>query len=346
MHKISSLIAILDKVADISIHNRVKLRDNSKILIAGASGLIGINLISMLRRLNALEGRGWYLTAILTPRSKSISRSIIEAYGIDIIEARLDQNIDYYRRDFDYVINAAGYGQPGKFLDNKIPTILLNTFGTWQLFEKFCKKDGSFLYLSSSEVYSGLSGKNKESEIGSSTPTHLRSSYIEAKRCGEALVNSYRSKSFSASSARLALAYGPGTMIDDKRVLNQFIMKALDGNIDLLDSGLATRTYGFVSDVTSQLLSILAEPTSAVYNVGGTSKVTILELAERIGEKTDSKVTLPFDTSANGLDGAPGSVELDLSLIEQHSSINGYIDLNTGLDLTIEWYKELRNYVN
>ena len=66
-----------------------------------------------------------------------------------------------------------------------------------------------------------------ESDIGTTTPLHPRASYIEGKRGGETICNAYRSQGVRAVSARLALAYGPGTRKGDKRAMNSFIEKAL-----------------------------------------------------------------------------------------------------------------------
>jgi hypothetical protein len=84
-------------------------------------------------------------------------------------------------------------------------------------------------------------------------------------------------------SARIALAYGPGTKKHDTRVLNQFIEKALvQKRIELLDSGEATRTYCYIDDVVEMLWNIVLRGNQEVYNVGGHSVTSIADLAMRI----------------------------------------------------------------
>ena len=91
---------------------------------------------------------------------------------------------------------------------NPAATIKVNTTATATLLQKL-RPGGAFLFLSSSEIYSGLKKSLvNESDIGTSTPLHPRSSYIEGKRCGEAICNAYRAQGVRAVSARLALAYG------------------------------------------------------------------------------------------------------------------------------------------
>ena len=45
---------------------------------------------------------------------------------------------------------------------------------------------GKFLFMSTSELYSGNDNFNiDESQIGTTTPSHSRACYIESKRCGD-----------------------------------------------------------------------------------------------------------------------------------------------------------------
>ena len=52
----------------------------------------------------------------------------------------------------DILIHAAGYGQPKKFLNDKISTLALNSSFLLNLTKKL-RNNGTVLYLSSSEVY-------------------------------------------------------------------------------------------------------------------------------------------------------------------------------------------------
>ena len=84
----------------------------------------------------------------------------------------------------------------------------MNTTITNQLIKKLVK-NGKFLFISSSELYSGLKkSKLNEEDIGNTHPSHMRACYIESNRCGEAIFNSYRRRNINAKSARLCLAFG------------------------------------------------------------------------------------------------------------------------------------------
>jgi len=335
-----TLLALLEKDAQY-VNERVDLNslDGLEITITGASGLVGLNIISALNYYNNnLAKKRININALSFTKPNGIindiyvENSIKSIYG-DLDDCNFIKNVPLS----DCIIHSAGYGQPGKFLNNKIKTIAINTSATIGL-SKRLKECGRFLFLSSSEVYSGcLNDKNTEDDIGTTAPTHPRSCYIEGKRSGEAIINILRESGINASSARLALAYGPGVKSNDERVLNQFIQKGIDGKITLLDSGESMRTYGYISNVVIMLLNILIKNNNAVYNVGGNSMISIRELANKIGEIMKVDVDVPASDSF--LKDAPKSVGLDLSRIESEYNITDYVGLDQGLKNTIEWIK-------
>jgi len=239
------------------------------------------------------------------------------------------------------IVHAATYGQPGLFMENALTTLRLNTTAIFALLERL-SPEGQFLFLSSSEVYSGLTNPPySEDQIGTTNTMHPRSCYIEAKRCGEAICNAYRGKGIDAKSARLCLAYGPGTRAGDKRVINSFIERALrEKAICLLDRGEAKRTYCYVADAVHMMWRILLEGKDAVYNVGGISSTTIAGLAQLIGKLLDVPVQIPLETSA-GMVGAPDDVRLDLTKFINEFGPIAFVDFPTGAARTIEWQKAL-----
>ena len=119
--------------------------------------------------------------------------------------------------------------------------------------------------------------------------------------------------------------------------LNQFIEKGIKGPIDLLDTGLSMRTYGYISDVVIMLLNILIKSDHPVYNVGGRSVISIQDLAKKISKEMSVAIKIPHSEST--LKGAPQFVGLNLSRIEGEYGIDEYIEIEQGLKNTIEWIK-------
>jgi len=338
MNKKDILIGLLEDDAK-KVNQSVSLSslEGTVVTVTGATGLVGFNIICALAYFNEHFAKNYiHINALSYKKPTGIMRDIfIEKKVVSIFGDLGDSN---YIKDIpvsDSIIHSAGYAQPGKFLDDKIKTISINTSATIDL-SKRLKKGGRFLFLSSSELYSGSSiNKNTESDIGNTDPGHPRSCYIEGKRAGESIINVLREKGLRAVSARLALAYGPGVKDGDKRVLNQFIEQGISGEINLLDSGDALRTYGYISDVVTMLLNILTNNNQPVYNVGGKSTISIKDLALKIGGLMTASVNIPDSNSF--MDDAPKTVGLDLTLIESEYGHNEYIDIDYGLAKTIEW---------
>lgn len=282
---------------------------SKKLLIIGAYGLVGSNICKILER---------------------------DHPEIQITKVKYDK-VDDDGEKYDYIIQGGGYGQPQMFSKDKIKTIEINTGGTIDLFENFLKKDGKFLFISTSEIYSGTPAPHTEEMIGTTTPQHPRACYIEAKRCGEAICMIYKEQGYDVKIARLALAYGHGTKKGDTRVLNQFIEQAFTtGEIRMKDDGKAHRTYLYVEDAANIILDILFKGKQVVYNVGGFSTTTIRSLADKIAQITGAKV-IEGDKS---LEGSPEEVRLDMSKTLGEFK-RDLIDLDEGLKRTIEYQKEL-----
>jgi UDP-glucuronate decarboxylase len=314
-----------------------------KVLITGASGLIGVHFLACLKLLAQRFSHNLFVYSVMQSPPLDFIKNLLDYKNATIFQGDLtDQNFLYSLPKADYIIHAAGYGQPGRFMEDQVKTLKLSTVATFSLLEKLLP-EGKFLFVSTSEVYNGLSKPpHHETEIGTTNTTHPRSCYIEAKRCGEAICNAYRAKGIQAKSARLSLAYGPGTRQNDMRVINSFIQKALiQGSINLMDQGLAKRTYCYVSDTVEIMWNILLKGTEPIYNVGGFSKVTIAELAQSIGTYLD--VPILFPEKSGTLAGAPNDVFLDMQLVKNEFGKTEYVNFDTGLLRTIEWQKILYN---
>lgn len=310
------------------------------VLITGSSGLLGVYFLACLQHLHTIGLGPKKVTAVMQSKPSAYLSHFLNYPACSVMFGDL-ADIDFCRSlpKADYVLHAAGYGQPGRFMENPVKTLRLNTLATHMLFDCL-QPGGSFLFLSTAEVYSGLSGHpHREAEIGTTNTTHVRSCYIEAKRCGEAICNAYRQQGVKANSARLALAYGPGTRPGDRRVLNAFIERGMNGAIALMDMGLAKRTYCYVADAIEIMWHILLHGQEPIYNVGGVSRTTISGLAESIGSLMNVPVIFP--ESSQDLTGAPDDVQLDLSLVKSEFGKSKFVSLEEGLKRTITWQKAL-----
>lgn len=317
----------------------IEFFNNKRIFITGASGLLGGYFAQTLQQ--GLDLGSQRTRLFLS--SKSGEFQFDTAPQVEIITGDLsDHNILDKLPMFDLIIHAAGYSAPENFLNNPLLTIKINTATTSKLVEKL-NKNGKFLFVSSSEVYSGLElPPFIESQIGLTNTDHIRSSYIEGKRSGEAIMAAINGKNgINAKSIRLSLVYGPGTKKGDKRVLNSFIEQAIcSSRIELKDSGSVLRTYCYVVDAVEMCFLATIHGKELIYNVGGISKISIIDLAKLIAKITDSDLSIP-DMRGSYLSGAPVDVSLDLSKILTLKNNSNFIGLDEGLKRTIDWQKEV-----
>jgi nucleoside-diphosphate-sugar epimerase len=311
----------------------------SVVVLTGASGLIGTHILSVLGLLER-DGRGPSTTVAVSkanlPKFVNPPPKRMTSLQVDLTDRA--QKINLPRADF--IIHAAGYGQPAKFLSNPLLTLDLNTRVTAELIEHL-SSSGRFLFLSTSEIYSGLTGTPYlESLVGTTNTDHIRAPYIEGKRCGETICKAALGPSQRYVIARVALAYGPGVFADDDRVLYSFVRQAISQRqIRVSDAGLANRTYCYVSDTIEVLLRLLFKPQlSGIFNVGGISRTTIRELALLVGQLTGCQVS--FSEPTSGLMSAPVNVEVDLTKTTIQLGHRQFVSLEEGLKRTLKWWRD------
>jgi len=326
---------ISSDISNIISKTDLKFLKNKKILITGSSGLVGSYFVQTLQHLIKIgEGPSKLFLSSMSGKFQYDVDPSAEVVVGDLTNLQLFSKLP----NVDIIIHAAGYGQPSKFLENPLLTIALNTTGTLELMKKV-NSGGKFLFISSSEVYSGLKTPPFiEDEIGTTNTNHIRSSYIEGKRTGEAIVaTTKRTSDIDAKSVRLSLAYGPGTKTGDSRAINTFIQQAITSSrIVLKDDGHAMRTYCYITDAIEMCLNVLNKGKNDIYNVAGNSRVSILDLAKLIAELSNAEVSVPGN-SKNTLKGAPDDVWLDLKNTLSLSNKTEFVSLKNGLQNTINW---------
>lgn len=315
----------------------------SRILITGATGAIGIHALAAFRQM-ADGGIDFDLYATFQHDVSGDIAELLDHPRFHVIQGDLSSSA--FRATLpkaDFIIHSAGYGQPGRFLENPRKTIRLNSEATLDLLD-LLPPTGRLLFLSSSEVYAGLPAGtlHREDQIGTSGPDHPRACYIEGKRCGEAACFVAHATGLNAISARLALAYGPGARAGDRRAMYSFIDSAIrERRITLLDRGEALRSYCYAPDAVKIMIRILTEGREPVYNVGGNCTFSFLEVAGKIGFILDVPVCIPDSTDS--LAGAPADVSLDMSRYQMEFGPVTYTDFDIGLRRTVEWHVKRTN---
>jgi UDP-glucose 4-epimerase len=184
-----------------------------------------------------------------------------------------------------------------------------------------CKR---VLLASTSEVY-GHGARIPFREDGSvvlGASTTSRWNYACAKLVDECLGLAYwHERRLQTIVVRLFNTVGPRQTGKYGMVLPTFVRQALAGEpITVYGDGTQSRCFAYVGDVVGALVALMAHPDApgGVFNVGSTEEITILDLARRVKELTESPsdiVLLPYQEAyADGFEDVARRVP-DLSRI-------------------------------
>jgi len=326
---------------------------NKNILITGANGLIGGFLADFFNflNLNHQYNINLYLTSYSSVDKLSRIPHLIGEDSVNYFSWDCSQKInkDHLPDTIDYAFFCSGYGQPSKFLKNNIKTMLINIVGLESLLSYMNSAGGgNLLFLSTSEIYGDAPEEmlpTPEEYGGLYELLNNRAAYKESKKSGEVICKEYNSaENMKVRIARIALTYGPGALITDNRVLQEFIFKAKNsGSIDMLDEGSSIRNYLYITDSAEIMLNIILKGTEIVYNVGGDNEpVSIFELASIIAEKFNVNVIKGARKNAVN-QSAPKNVGLSMARYRNEFVKDDNIKLTKGIQRTIDWFNFERN---
>lgn len=239
-----------------------------RILVTGSEGLIGHELVSLLRSSGSHEVQGFDV-------SRRGDESVLAYNNLDKLFSRFKPEI---------VFHLAAIVGPITVAQNPAKTLLVNVMGTrnvLQVCEKYRVKQ--LIFTSTSEVYGPkdvgekwLEEDRKWYPMG--TPYRPRSAYAISKLAAECMVldhNGIVARIFNTSGPRQSLEY----------VIPNMVQRALDGVPLIVNgSGLQKRCFTHVHDTARGLVTLMEFGYPGIWNIGSQWETTILELAERVRE--------------------------------------------------------------
>ena len=331
------------------VEDRIQVLKQKKILVTGANGLLGGFLSDFFCYLNDRHNFGIELsmTSLSQPESADRISHLLERKEVTYTPWDFSQEVKQgLFEGNDYVFFLSGYGQPKKFINQKMKTIMLNTHGLDSLLRASSKKKCSFVFASSSEVYGEPDSHNlptNERYAGNYSVESNRACYISSKRLGEVicLEHARDNENLRVSIARIALSYGPGAFRNDDRVLQDFLLRGKEkGVIQLFDEGRAIRNYIYITDCMKVLLDIAIDGKQTIYNVGGdTEEVSILELAKTVGQVINVDVKTGNESQKH-VSKSPSRVSLDMSRYnKEFGRVSSPVKLKDGVKQTAKWFK-------
>ncbi|KJS36965.1 MAG: NAD-dependent dehydratase [Hyphomonas sp. BRH_c22] len=244
--------------------------------------------------------------------------------------------------EVDQIYNLACPASPIHYQFDPVQTTKTSVHGAINMLGLAKRTRARILQASTSEVYGDpVIHPQTEDYWGNVNPIGPRSCYDEGKRCAETLFFDYhRQHKVEIKVARIFNTYGPRMHPNDGRVVSNFIVQALKGeDITLYGDGNQTRSFCYVSDLVTGLVSLMGtgpEFTGPV-NIGNPGEFTIRQLAERVIDLTGSKSKLvhrplPQDD--------PRQRQPDITLARDKLGWEPTVRLDDGLKPTIAYFEE------
>ena len=198
-------------------------------------------------------------------------------------------------------------------------------------------KNGKFIYLSTTEIYSGNEKKCTEESVGNTGSTHPRSSYIDSKKFGESyIVNTFEKYVIF----RACLIYGPGVKLNDERVLNQVIMRSIKNKqIDIYGGLNQLRSNLYISDAINLMIKTIVKSDNQIFNLNNHKMITLGKIFSMIGQISNKKV---FNHGSKML-GSPKVIKISNKKILKKTNYKISTNIRDGLLKTISWYRNLSN---
>jgi GDP-L-fucose synthase len=309
-----------------------------KILVCGATGFIGRNLVERLAGRDELEVHAVRFThppydlAGVTWHQADLRRA-------EDVAALLD--------GFDVVIQAAATTSGAKDIvgrphihvtDNAVMNALL-------LRAAFENKVGSFVYFSCSVMYP--SSDVPVAEDGWDEAQVMPAPYFGAawtKIYGEKMCAFFAGLGTTRYTViRHSNVYGPHDKFDleQSHVFGATVAKCLsatDGRLSVWGSGEEARDLLYVGDLVDFVERVIDGPESPfeIYNVGAGTAVTINDLVARINAASGRDLTIEHDL---GQPTIKSTVCLDCTKAHQRLGWSPRVSLDAGIAKTIDWWR-------
>ena len=306
------------------------------IVLTGGSGFIGSHLSKEL--LKNGENKLIVVDNLLTGNLNNI-QDLLDHENATFIQHDVQDHIEIDEK-VDYVFHLASAASPVAYTENPVNTLKAGSLGTINTLGLARKHGAEYFLASTSEVYGDpLITPQNEEYWGNVNPNGERSMYDEAKRFAEAATATYaRSYDIKTKIIRIFNTYGQNMQLNDGRVVTNLIVQALnDEDLTIYGDGSQTRSFSYVSDTVAGIIAMMESNHYEVFNIGNPYEMTVKELAETILKLTNSKSEIIYKPLPND---DPKQRRPDISKAKEKLNWEPKVDLETGLNTTIEWIKK------
>jgi len=281
--------------------------DKKNVLVAGGAGFIGSHLCDELIKTNKvicvdnfISGSERNIDHLLAnPDFMFINHDLSKPFTPAVLE-----NLKKFKLEFQglqEIYNLACPMSPRRFLENRLATLLANSYAVKNLLDLAVKYNSKFLHFSSSVVYGPRRTDNPdlkmaETELGLVDQLSERGAYDEGKRFAETMVANYRALyNIDVKIMRLFRVYGPRMMQGDDQMIPDFVNAALDNkDITIAGDENFSSSFCYIDDVLDAVGKLMSSELAGPVNIGSDVDINLSDFVRLIIKMTDSRSQINY----------------------------------------------------
>lgn len=322
-----------------------KSNKQETILVTGTAGFIGYHtsklLLEMGYKVMGIDNlNDYYDVRLKKERLKLLKHKNFSFLKLDF--ANKKQFFSKLKKEkIDKIIHLGAQAGVRYSIENPYAYLEANYLGTLNIFELARQmKISHVVYASTSSVY----GKNEKQPFEESDTTDYPiSTYAATKKATEVLAHTY-SHLFGINmiGLRFFTVYGPWGRPD--MALFKFAKNILQGKeIEVYNKGEMSRSFTYIDDIVSGVIGALsASKKYAIYNLGGSQTVNLMDFITLIEKYVDKKAKIKF------LPMQAGDVKetvADTRLAESELNYTAVTGIEEGVSKFIEWFKQNQKFL-
>jgi len=293
-----------------------------RVLVTGASGFVGRHCVDLLAK------RGFHVHAVRNSHAE-IELPGVTWHAVDLLSSRQTRKLI---RDVtpSHLLHLAWYAEPTAFWDS--PQNLNWVRASLTLIEQFAQHGGQRAVLAGTcAEYDWSDGTCREDE----TPLVPQGVYGACKHAVQAVTSAYADTiGLNLAWGRLFFLYGPGE--PREKLVASVIQSLRRGESATCRHGQLMRDYLHVSDAAGAFAELIAGETQGAVNIGSGHGVKLGDLVRSIGQILDCGELVNIIEEST----KPERIIADVTRLRDVVGFSPKLDLNTGLEQTISWWKQ------
>ena len=253
------------------------------------------------------------------------------------------KKLDEAIKGCEAVVHFAAESHVDRSLIDSTPFVSTNCTGTVNICEAVINNRlDKYVHISTDEVYGSIGNKVGEGSFTEEDPLNPSSPYSATKAAADLIALSYHhAHDLPVSIIRPSNNYGSNQY--PEKVIPFFITNLLEGKqVPLYGDGLNIRDWCNVEDTCRAVDTVLLKGGAGqIYNAGSENEKTNIELAEKLIELCDADSSLIQKVPDRA--GHDRRYSINSNLI-QELGWTPQCDFEKGLQKTVEWYKENRQW--